>query len=256
MTLFTSKLKKLTTAALLMSVGSVSVLSHAEVTLLVDDNIKVTAINGQELKQSIFQPLTKQFTLQPGQHVLTAKYDRLYNLPRDEHDYLRSGNISVAADLTDNQTYRLTMPGQPEDYGAAKEYAQQPTLAVQQNDTVIASQQSVAGNEGGIFSGLGKAIGGVFGGSGDAQLQNQQAIAALGQPTVNTQTSTQVNTVNTSPAIVSANTNTYSAIPTSNVSSVSQTIATQSTSTLDQFMQLWLQATPAEREKMRQWAEK
>ncbi|WLP93826.1 DUF2057 family protein [Psychrobacter sp. M13] len=248
MTLFTSKLKKLTTAALLMSVGSVSVLSHAEVTLLVDDNIKVTAINGQELKQSIFQPLTKQFTLQPGQHVLTAKYDRLYNLPRDEHDYLRSGNISVAADLTDNQTYRLTMPGQPEDYDAAKEYAQQPTLAVQQNNTVIASQQSVAGNDGSIFSGLGKAIGGVFGGSGDAQLQNQQAIAALGQPTANSQAIAQVNA---RPAVVTSNA--YSAIP---VKNVSQATATQSTATLDQFMQLWLQATPAEREKMRQWAEK
>ena len=244
MTLFTSKLKKLTTAALLVSVGSVSVISHAEVTLLVDDNIKVTAINGQELKQSIFQPLTKQFTLQPGQHVLTAKYDRLYNFPRDEHDYLRSGNISVAADLMDNQTYRLTMPGQPEDYAAAKEYIKQPTLAVQQDNTGVASQQSVAGNDGSIFSGLGKALGGVFGGSGDAQLQNQQAIAALGQPTANTQG-------NARPAVVTSNA--YSAIP---VNNVSQATATQSETTLDQFMQLWLQATPAEREKMRQWAEK
>lgn len=250
MTTFTFKLKKLTLAALLVSVGSVSMLAHADVTLLVDDNIKVTAINGQELKQSIFQPLTKSFTLQPGQHVLTAKYDRLYDLPRDEHDYLRSGNISVAADLTDNQTYRLTMPGQPEDYAAAKEYAKQPTLAVQQNNTVVASQRSVAGNEGSIFSGLGKALGGVFGGGGDAQLQNQQAIAALGQPTVNS----QINTVNARPAVVTSNT--YSAIPVSNVSNVSQPTATQSTATLDQFMQLWLQATPAEREKMRQWAEK
>ncbi len=250
MTTFTFKLKKLTLAALLVSVGSVSMLAHADVTLLVDDNIKVTAINGQELKQSIFQPLTKSFTLQPGQHVLTAKYDRLYDLPRDEHDYLRSGNISVAADLTDNQTYRLTMPGQPEDYAAAKEYAKQPTLAVQQNNTVVASQRSVAGNEGSIFSGLGKALGGVFGGGGDAQLQNQQAIAALGQPTVNS----QINTVNARPAVVTSNT--YSAIPVSNVSNVSQPMTTQSTATLDQFMQLWLQATPAEREKMRQWAEK
>lgn len=56
-------------------------LSHAAVTVLVDDNIKVTAINGQEIKQSVFQPSTKTFTLQPGQHVITAKYDRLYNLP-------------------------------------------------------------------------------------------------------------------------------------------------------------------------------
>ncbi len=234
-----SLLKKLTMTAILMSAGSVSVMSHAEVTLLVDDNIKVTAINGQELKQSLFQPLTKTFTLQPGTHVITAKYDRLYNLPRDEHDYLRSGNISVSAELADNQTYRLTMPNQPEAYEAAKEYVERPTLAVQQNNTIVASQQSAEGNSSSILSGLGKALGGVFGGVGDAQSQNQKTIAALGQPTMPAQR--QVNTG-------AVSTTTYTTTPAVNVN--------QSASTLDQFMQLWLQATPAEREKMRQWSEK
>lgn len=218
-----SSLKKLTMSALLVGAGSVSMLAHADVTLLVDDHIKVTAINGQELKQSVFQPLKKEFTLQPGKHVITAKYDRLYNLRRDEHDYLRSGNISVTAEMLDNQTYRLTMPNQPEEYSAAKEYAESPTLAVQQGNTIIASQQSVSGG-GGLLSGLGNAIGGVFSGGGDAQLQNQRVIAALDQP------STASQTVVTQTAKVSA-----------------------SASTLDQFMQLWLNATPAEREKIRQW---
>ena len=231
-----SRLKKLTVSTLLVGVGSVSMLSHAAVTLVVDDNIKVTAINGQELTQSVFQPLTKEFTLQPGKHVITAKYDRLYNLRRDEHDYLRSGNISVAADLADNQTYRLTMPNQPEDYAAAKKYAKSPTLAIQQNNAVVASQKSLGGNDGSIFSGLGKALGGVFGGGGNAELQNQQAIAALGQPAVTTQSTTN------SGAVSSGR---YTVTP-----------ANQSASTLDQFMQLWLTATPAEREKMRQWMQK
>jgi len=227
-----SLLKKLTISTLLIGAGSVSMLSHAAVTLLVDDHIKVTAINGQEVKQSAFQPLTKTFTLQPGQHAITAKYDRLYNLPRDEHDYLRSGNISVTAELADNQTYRLTMPNQPEEYKAAKEYAERPTLALQQDNRVVASQQSVGGNQGGLLSGIGKALGGVFGGSGDAELQNQRAIAALEQPT-----STRQQTVITQPR---ANTGTVSS-------------NTQSANTLDSFMQIWLNATPAEREKMRQW---
>ncbi len=244
MTISTSALKKLTIGTLLMGVGSVSMLSHAAVTLTVDDNIKVTAINGQELKQSVFQESTKQLTLQPGQHVITAKYDRLYNLPRDEHDYLRSGNISVAANLLDNQTYRLTMPNQPEDYAAAKEYAQQPMLAVQQNNTIIASQKSMTANENGIFSGLGKALGGVFGGTGNAQQQNQQAIAALGQAPTQ---------VNARAAVVAANS--YSVAPVYSAAPVAANTV-QTTSTLDSFMQLWLQATPAEREKMRQWAEK
>lgn len=222
-----SLLKKLTIGTLLVGATSIPMLSQAAVTLLIDDHIKVTAINGQEVQQSAFQPLTKKFTLQPGQHAITAKYDRLYRLNSDEHDYLRSGNVSVAAELADNQTYRLTMPNQPEEYEAAREYAKQPTLAVQQNNTIIASQQSMAGNQGGLFAGLGKTLGGVFGGSGDAELQNQRAIAALNQPTAPAQNVSQQNT---------------------NID--------KSSSTLDQFMQIWLQATPDEREKMSQWIQK
>jgi len=201
--------------------------AQAAVTLLVDDNIKVTAINGQELKQGLFQENTKKFTLQPGKHVITAKYDRLFNLRRDEHDYLRSANVSVAADMMDNQTYRLIMPNQPNDYETAKDYAKRPTLAVSQNGNIIASQQSTSNNNSGIFSGLNKALGGVFGGSGDAQLQNQEVIAALD--------SQSVQTMPARPVIVQP--------------------ATQSatTDTLDSFMQLWLKATPSEREKIRQW---
>lgn len=238
--------KNLIIGGLLISAASVSMLTQAAVTLNVDDNIKVTAINGQEVKQSIFQDSAKSFTLQPGQHAITAKYDRLFKLARDEHDYLRSGNISVAAQLADNQTYRLTMLNQPEDYAAAKKYAERPTLAIQQNNTLIASQQSVDGNNGGILAGLGNAIGGVFGGIGNAQLQNQQAIAAIGQPTLQ-QPARVVQADNT---VVASNT--YRALPTTTVAANS----TAQTSTLDSFMQLWLQATPAEREKIRQWAKR
>lgn len=228
-----SLLKKLSISAVFIGAASVSMLSQAAVTLLVDNHIKVTAINGQELTQSVLQPLTKSFTLQPGKHVITAKYDRLYDLRRDEHDYLRSGNVSVAAELLDNQTYRLTMPNQPEDYAAAKKYAERPTLAIQQNNTIIASQESVGGNNNSLFSGLGKALGGVFGGRGDAELQNQRAIAALDQPSASTNS-----TVNTAATVTQT------------------TSVNASTNALDQFMQVWLQATPAEREKMRQWIQK
>ncbi|WP_435980691.1 DUF2057 family protein [Psychrobacter sp. DM4] len=224
-------------------------LAQAEVTLLVDDNIKVTAINGQEVKQSIFQPPIKSFTLQPGQHAVTAKYDRLYKLPRDEHDYLRSGNVSITANLADNQTYRLTMPNQPENYEAAKEYAERPTLAIQQNNTIVASQQSMGGNQGGMFSGIGKALGGVFGGSGDAELQNQRAIAAIGQSSSAPVVASR-NNANTNTSAVAATT--YTAIPAINPT-VNPVANTSQSNTLDSFMQVWLQATPSEREKMRQW---
>ncbi len=229
----TSLLKKMTVSTLLMGAAFVPMFSQAAVTLTVDDYVKVTAINGQELQQSIFQPLTKEFTLEPGRHAITAKYDRLYDLSHDEHDYLRSGNVSVIAELADNQNYRLSFINQPEEYRAAKEYAEQPTLAIQQNGTVIASQQGMVGNQSGLLSGLGKALGGVFDGGSDAEQQNQRVIASLDRPMATTQT----------------NAGTVAAIQ-------QPTSMSTSTNTLDQFMQLWLKATPAEREKMRQWAQK
>lgn len=198
--------------------------AHAEVTLSVDDNIKVTAINGQQVNSSPFQSLKKSFNLQPGKHVITAKYDRLYDLRNDEHDYLRSGNVTVTAEMQDNQTYRLAMPGQPEKYEEAKQYAKAPTLAVMKGSQVVSKSTGVI-EEGGLFS----SITSLFG-SNDAQMENQKAIAAINADGKSSNSN----------AIAPVSTNSNSA----------------QADTLDRFMQLWLQATPDEREKIRHWIQK
>lgn len=215
-------IKTIPFATLLIGTTLLNSQAHADVTLLVDDNIKVTAINGNEITQSPFQPLKQTFTLQAGKHVITAKYDRLFVFNKDKHDYLRSANVSVATDLADNQTYRLTMPNQPKDYDTAKTYAKQPTLAIQQGDKILAEQKGIAGSDGGFLSGLTGAIGGLFGGSGSAKTANQTAIASL-QAAPATQASTPAST------------------------------PTKEADTLDQFMQIWLKATPSERAKIKQW---
>lgn len=182
--------------------------AFAEVRLNVDEHIKVTAINGQEIKHGALQPLKRELTLDAGRHVITARYDRLFDLPRGEHDYLKSGNVTITADLADNQTYQLVMPNQPSNYRDAKEYAKAPTLAISQNGKVLASEQTVESRTG-ILSTLGDSIGGLFG-RDDATRANQKAIAALNQ------TPTQP----TAPTMVAPKDN------------------------LDGFMQLWLNATP------------
>ena len=67
---------------LLLSISllAISTATWADVKLLVDDYIKVTAINGQEINQGVFTPLQREFTLNPGTNVITARYDRLFNL--------------------------------------------------------------------------------------------------------------------------------------------------------------------------------
>lgn len=194
--------------------------ASAKVQLNVDDNIKVTAINGQEVRHGLLQPLQQQFTLEPGRHVITARYDRLFDLNSNNHDYLKSGNITVSADLADNQTYQLIMPNQPNTYSAAKEYAKAPSLAIAQNGQILA-QENTSESRTGIFSGITGAIGGMFGGE-SAVTSNQKAIAAIN---------------NQNPAPVS-------------------TPAPQAKNNLDGFMQLWLNSSEEEREKIRQWVEK
>lgn len=195
----------------------------AQVQLNVDDNIKVTAINGQEVRHGLLQPLQQKFTLEPGRHVITARYDRLFDLNSNNHDYLKSGNITITADLADNQTYQLIMPNQPNTYSAAKEYAKAPSLAIAQNGQILA-QENTSESRTGIFSGITGAIGGMFGGE-SAVTSNQKAIAAI-----NSQSAT-------APVPVSAP-------------------ASQAKSNLDGFMQLWLNSSEEEREKIRQWVEK
>lgn len=187
----------------------------AQVQLLVDENIKVTAINGKEVKHGALQPLRREFSLDAGRHVISARYDRLFDLTRGEHDYVKSGNVTVTADLADNQTYHLTMPNQPNTHKEAKEYAKSPTLAITQNNNIITQEKS-DGSQAGLLSSLG----GLFGRDHVAVIDNQQAIAAI------------------TPASASAPT------------------APTTKDNLDGFMQLWLNASPEEREKIRQWIEK
>lgn len=212
-------MKKPTLALLAASLLTTS--AFAQVQLNVDDNIKVTAINGQEVRHGLLQPLQQSFTLEPGRHVITARYDRLFDLRNNEHDYLKSGNVTVTADLADNQTYQLIMPNQPNNYTAAKEYAKAPSLAVSHNGAII-TQESISENRTGVLSGITGAIGGLFGRGESAVASNQKAIAAINQaPAPATQPA---------PVPVRANPD-----------------------NLDGFMQLWLNASDEEREKIRQW---
>lgn len=214
------------TAFSLVAIMTTSMPALAQVTLNVGDNTVVTAINGQEVKNGLFSEPQRTFNLQAGKHVITAKYTRLYELRGDNHDVLRSSNISLPVELQDGQTYNLVMANQPNDYQSAKDYVKQPTLAITQGSTVIASQQATGvGGGSGLLTGIGSAIGGIFGGGNKAIESNQQAINALEGKSPNTIAAIQPTTVS-------------------------------STDTLDQFMNLWLKATPAERDKIRQWVQK
>lgn len=215
---------KLTTQAIIASLTFSIAYAHAEVKLLVDNNIKVTAINGQEIHHSVLQPLQREFKLEAGRHVVTARYDRMFDLTRGDHDYLKSSNVTVTADLQDNQTYHLVMPNQPSSYSAAKEYIKAPVLAVTHHGQVIAQENVTEKKPTGILSSITQSIGGIFG-RDNAVSSNQKAIASLNQ----TSTTTPAPNISKTPVV---------------------------RDNLDEFMQLWLNSSEEEREKIRRWIDK
>lgn len=159
----------------LLATALFAVSAQAAVTLNVDDHIKVTAINGQSISQSPFLPLKKQFTLEAGQHAITARYERLYDVSNRDHDVVRSDYVTVTANLADNQSYRLALAGVPERYNDAKEYAKTPTLAIMQGDAILAQETRTAER-----AGLLSSIGNLFGrGNNQAVQENQAAISAI-----------------------------------------------------------------------------
>lgn len=207
----------------LLASALLSTAAAAQVQLNVDDNIKVTVINGQAIHHGLLQPLQQNFTLEAGRHVITARYDRLFKLGRDDHDYLKSGDVTITANLADNQTYRLIMPNQPKDYHAAKDYIKTPSLAITQHGAIIAQEDTTQTKRSGLFSGITSTINNLFGRTNSATTANQEAIAAI---------STHNTTTPTDDHAVRADDN------------------------LDGFMQIWLNASDEEREKIRQWIEK
>lgn len=153
---------------------ALSMPAFAEVKLLVDDNIKVTAINGEVITHGLFASAKREFILADGQHIITARYEKLFDVGRNDHDVLRSKEITVTASLVDNQTYRLTMPNQPNRYQDAKEYIKTPSLTIVQGNKVVSEQIASGVSSNGVFAGLGALFG-----RGDGVASNQKAVQAV-----------------------------------------------------------------------------
>lgn len=144
---------------LLVILSLVTITAHAQVQLSAHPNLKITAINGEAVNQSPFAPVRYDFTLPAGPTTISARYERLFDLRGDSHDYLRSQNVTISGNLSDNHSYQLTLTDNPERYSDAKEYAKKPTILLTQNGEVLASQstsgqkRSLLTNVGALFTG-------------------------------------------------------------------------------------------------------
>lgn len=188
--------------------------AYAAVTVQVPENIVVLGINGQEVKSG-FLNRDKNYQLAEGAHQLQLRYQQYFELSNTEHDIVRSGVIQLQTPvLKDGETYRLVTVDSPEEHEQAKDYAKNPVIAIYDQKNQLV-------------------------------VQHQGAIASTGLFGQLFSPSATVNAVSIAPSTPAVSTTPVA--PKKAVESVVNTSRDQ------QLIELWKQATPAERQKFTAW---
>ncbi|PTQ89299.1 DUF2057 domain-containing protein [Agitococcus lubricus] len=98
----------------------------SKATLDVPDMIQVLSIDGQE-QSSFFGTRAMKLSLDAGEHVISVRYNQLFQLGSDDHDIVKSKPMVLRFTAQANGQYQLiTTP--PKRYDAAKEFAKQPDI--------------------------------------------------------------------------------------------------------------------------------
>lgn len=109
--------------------------------IAVPEEIVLLSINDQELKGSFIRT-DKDYKVDPGPVSLVLRYQEYFEQRNDQHDILKSANIHLNIEqLLDQHRYQLKLIDPPQDFDAAKIYAQHPTVALfDENNRIVAQE--------------------------------------------------------------------------------------------------------------------
>ncbi|WP_336950766.1 MULTISPECIES: DUF2057 domain-containing protein [unclassified Acinetobacter] len=209
-------------ALALMLSGSV----FAAVTLSAPEEIVVLAVNDQEVNSGLIRK-KNEYKVDAGQVAVSVRYQQYFEHLNGEHDILKSGVVTVTApDLKDGQTYKIALVNPPQRFEDAKKYSEQPTIAIYDNKNRLVVQQTGVNTEAKPWLGSG-----LFGKVIDL-------------------TSSKKAPVN-QPAAVYATTTSQSPAATT-VTKTTQALS-DANSADRQLIQIWQNASKAERQKFMTW---
>jgi len=202
------------------------------VTITAPEEIVILAVNGQEVNNGLIPSKNNNYQVDPGNLVVNVRYREYFEHLNGEHDILKSGVVTIQAPkLQDNQTYTLGLINAPKDFEAAKKYADQPTVALYDQNKKLVVQQTGANNEAQPwFSGnnfLSRTL--------DLTQKNKNNVANQPAP-VYSGTATQAAVVATAPVAVTT----------------AAQVGTIKT-TDQQMAELWQKASKTERQKFMAW---
>ena len=125
---------------------SSSVFSAATITA--PEEIVVLAVNGQEVNTGLIPSVKNNYQVDAGHLTVNVRYREYFDHLNGEHDIVKSGVVTIQAEnLQDNQTYRLALVNAPKGFETAKKYAEQPTVALYDQNNRLVVQQTGANNE-------------------------------------------------------------------------------------------------------------
>lgn len=141
---------RFTVAAATLLMSSVG---FAAVTLTVPEEIKIVAVNDQELSGGLFRSAEK-YTLNAGENVISVRYTEFFQHPDNSHDILKSGVASIRTPvLADGQEYRLALIDAPKDFDKAQKYKDQPIFGLYNKaNQLLVEQQGAKQEQKAIFS--------------------------------------------------------------------------------------------------------
>lgn len=204
-------------AAALMVSGSV----FSAVTVTAPEEIKILAVNDQEVNTGLFRSENNAYKLDAGSSSISLRYIQYFEHMSGEHDIVKSGVVTLKTpNLQDNQTYQLALVNAPKTFEDAKKYAEQPTVALYDQKQQVLVQQTGANTEQKPW--LSRSM---FGGAVDLTQKNVKA------------------PVNQPPAVY--------AVP--QVTAQTAQLSTQASAVDKQLIELWKKADKTERQKFMSW---
>ena len=192
--------------------------AFSAVTIAVPEEIKLLAVNDQQIRSGLFSS-AQQVKVNAGENVINLRYQQYFEHHNGAHDILKSDVITLKTPiLQDGENYRLALVNPPKDFDAAKEFKDQPSVGLyNQKNQLLVQQTGAKANSTGWLGGswLNKTV------------DTTQNSAAVNQPA----------------AVLPSEKTTLVTLPT----------AKQTQGKEQQLIQLWQQATKAERQKFMSW---
>lgn len=160
----------------------ISTTVFSAVTIKTPEQIKIVAVNDQEVKTGLFSNASHTFKVDAGQHQISVRYTEYFQHYDNSHDIVRSGIIILLTPaLVDGQTYHLGLINAPKDFEQAQAYKQQPIIGLYNaNHQLLVQQAGAISAQKTVFKGLNSTQDSVV----DLTSKSTQQPAALYTPVV------------------------------------------------------------------------